>query len=203
MKITELCELANKYKTDKGPIKHNYTEKYFEFFHNIREQPINLLEIGVAFGASIRMWLEFFPNAKIYGIDKEKMFVNLDDPRFTFIQGNQHVDTVYDELFKHCTEFDIIIDDGSHKAEDELYSFDKLFINHLKLDGIYVIEDLHTLRTTEIMKTIDVLDIFANEGYFHSDHLSYFSNFVLTNSINKCKIYNKKIAFITKKEFKA
>jgi hypothetical protein len=45
-----------------------------------RDQEINVLEIGVFFGASLRMWREFFPKAQVYGLD-----------HFTGHQGNGSV----------------------------------------------------------------------------------------------------------------
>jgi hypothetical protein len=40
---------------------------------NFRYDPVDIFEIGIYFGASIKMWEEFFPNGKIYGIDNGRM----------------------------------------------------------------------------------------------------------------------------------
>jgi len=61
--MNELKALADKYGSDKGSLKHNYTEHYFKYFEPIRHRPLNILEIGVDKGASIEMWLDFFPSA--------------------------------------------------------------------------------------------------------------------------------------------
>ena len=33
----------------------------------------NVLEVGIASGESIKLWHDFFPNAKIYGLDIKKI----------------------------------------------------------------------------------------------------------------------------------
>ena len=54
----DLTELANQYKTDKGSTYgsgHHYTRHYTELFSDLENSSINLLEIGVQSGASIKM----------------------------------------------------------------------------------------------------------------------------------------------------
>ena len=68
---TELCKIGGKYKTDKP--WHRYTRVYYEIMKDFRYDPVDIFEIGIYFGASIKMWEEFFPNGKIYGIDNGRM----------------------------------------------------------------------------------------------------------------------------------
>jgi hypothetical protein len=68
---TELCELGFKHKTDKPG--NGYTRVYYEIMKNKREDLINMFEIGIYFGASIKMWHEFFPNGRIFGIDNGRL----------------------------------------------------------------------------------------------------------------------------------
>ena len=83
-----LTDIANRCGTDKGTVHgaaHAYTVIYDLMFHSLRDQAINLLEIGLSAGGpevergtasrdvtdvpSIRMWHEYFPKATIYGLD--------------------------------------------------------------------------------------------------------------------------------------
>lgn len=68
---TELCQIGKKCKTDKPG--NGYTRVYYELLKDFRNDPINLFEIGIYFGASIRMWHDFFSIGKIYGIDNGRI----------------------------------------------------------------------------------------------------------------------------------
>ena len=68
---TDLCRLGKKYQTDKP--SNRYTRVYYEIMKDFRNDLVNIFEIGVYFGASIKMWEEFFPNGKIYGIDNGRL----------------------------------------------------------------------------------------------------------------------------------
>jgi hypothetical protein len=67
--MSELTILANKYGSDKGTVygdKHNFTETYEKYFKSFKDKKINILEIGVNDGSSLKMWYDYFPNATIY-----------------------------------------------------------------------------------------------------------------------------------------
>lgn len=66
-----LCLLGEKYKTDK--FNHGYTKVYYEVMKDFRNEYVDIFEIGIFFGASIKMWEEFFPNGRIYGIDNGRI----------------------------------------------------------------------------------------------------------------------------------
>ena len=71
---TELCKIGRTCKTDKPG--NGYTKVYYEIMKDFREESINMFEIGVYFGASLKMWEEFFPNGKIFGIDNGRIIPN-------------------------------------------------------------------------------------------------------------------------------
>jgi hypothetical protein len=71
---SELCNIAfngGKYKTDKD--WNGYTRIYYELLKEFKNDPIDFFEIGIYFGASIKMWHDFFTNGKIYGIDNGRL----------------------------------------------------------------------------------------------------------------------------------
>ena len=63
--MLQLKEINNKYKSDKG-FGHNYIDFYESIFNPIKENELNLLEIGVLFGNSLKLWSDYFINSKIY-----------------------------------------------------------------------------------------------------------------------------------------
>ena len=62
-----LQELSIEYKADKFDL--GYIKHYESRFEPIRSNVTKVLEIGVETGKSHRMWLEYFPNATVYGLD--------------------------------------------------------------------------------------------------------------------------------------
>jgi len=132
--MDELTKVGFKYGTDKA-CDHDFLKHYHIVLNPLREEIKSLLEIGVWKGESIRMWLEYFPNAIITCIDiedKSNMFQGNDRVRFHRIA---QADYIPDETF------DIIIDDGSHRMVDQQQTFLNLFP---KANKIYILEDLHT-----------------------------------------------------------
>src|SRR6266576_2946332 len=55
--------------TDKSSLGGDYLRHYEERFGKLRDAELNLIEIGVLDGASLRMWVKFFSKAQIVGVD--------------------------------------------------------------------------------------------------------------------------------------
>lgn len=139
-----LSELAKLYGTDKGPAEHNYTPLYDDKFWLHRYDALTLLELGIYRGASLRMWRDYFPNASIIGLDRNKSINgNLDDIDVVTVQGDQADPNLIDSVGSCYGQFHIIIDDASHISSKTIKSFELLW-PHLAPGGIYVIEDLQT-----------------------------------------------------------
>ncbi len=149
-----LDELAIFHQTDRASVftrtwgkPHNYAVHYSRLFEQLREQPVKLLEIGSASGEGVRMWLDYFRNGKIYGVDnvKDTCHWNVQGAKgdFTFVWGDQSDNTFW-ECFKvdYGADFDIIIDDGSHYNDHIITAFNKLW-PIVKPGGFYAIEDLN------------------------------------------------------------
>ena len=66
-----LTSISEIYKTDK--LEHGYTAFYEKYFENIRDQKLQILEIGIADGKSLLMWSDYFKNSTIIGIDIHKI----------------------------------------------------------------------------------------------------------------------------------
>jgi len=135
--MNSLDELALKYRTDKSSAYHNYTDIYFRFFNDTKNDIHNVLELGILYGNSLRMWRDFFKNAEIYGIDINPDCV-FHEERIKVLIGNQ---TDQDVLINLPENFDIIIDDAGHHSDEQIKSFEYLF-SKLKFGGIYVVEDV-------------------------------------------------------------
>ena len=176
MIAASLTEIANFYGTDKGtvgPSKQwgamNYTDVYEAYLTPYRNSPITILEIGLGVqgetwkanivhgrnegGASLKMWYDYLPNASIYGIDVNPC-PNLNNDRITTFVADQS-DIQQLESFIQATnntEFDVIIDDGSHRPDHQQISLE-FFFQKLKNGGIYFIEDLASNGTEDSTNT--------------------------------------------------
>jgi len=121
---------------DKGT-NHSYIEVYEKEMSKTKN--ISLLEIGVQFGHSIKMWQEYFEDSWIGGIDINLQYLSFDKLE------NVHLCSGTDEkeinrIFKN-KKFDYVIDDASHTLQDQISSFD-IFYPKLKQGGKYFIEDI-------------------------------------------------------------
>jgi hypothetical protein len=141
-----LKNLAMKYGSDKHNHNHtfngvSYPDVYESYFHPIREEKLNVLEIGVLNGSSLNMWKEYFPNSNIFGLDINPKCKMYESDRVTIKIGSQDDIDFLSKEFKDVI-FDIIIDDGSHVNTHIIKTFNYLYHNKLKSGGIYSIEDL-------------------------------------------------------------
>lgn len=136
-----LDELSIKYETDKGSLGHYYTFIYEQHFGERRKEALNLLEIGVAKGASLYMWRDYFPNAKIFGIDCDPECAKVKGDRITVFIGREQshpfLSACLQEIYGGV---DILIDDGKHFCDAQRKAFSFLF-PLLNKKGIYCIED--------------------------------------------------------------
>ena len=199
-----LLEIANKYPTSKND--HGFIKIYQKYFSILKDQKINILEIGVERGDSLRMWREYFTNASICAIDLHDRNISVDNAEILI--GDQSDHSFLQSVVNKYGTFDIIIDDGSHQSKHIITSFNFLF-NHLSDNGIYVIEDLQTsyqpryggsrfnlIKKKSSMNFIKSLADSIN--YEHKDK-PFFKRNTFDGSIKSISFYQN-IAFITKGE---
>ena len=151
-----LISLADNSLTDKNST-HSYLEIYDKLFINKKlNTDLTLLEIGIQYGGSIKLWKDYFINGKIYGIDIDsvdkivvKDIIN-DNKIKLFFNSNGYDNNIINTLFKD-TRFDFIIDDGPHTLESMIF----FIINYSKLlkeDGVLIIEDVQNIGWIETIK---------------------------------------------------
>lgn len=155
--MTELGYLFNKYGCDKSS-KHHYDTIYHPHLMHLRDKPIKLLEVGIFRGESLQAWLDYFPNAEIYGIDvftrvKPETLNVLDHPRVTWFRADSTSATQMAAISEVSgdVKFDVIVDDGLHTPRANADTFNNL-IPLLADNGVYFIEDawpLHIMHKHE------------------------------------------------------
>jgi hypothetical protein len=156
-----LCELAELYRVDKCPaILHDSTPTYNKILNPLR-QSINLvLEIGIGNsglmepicgpkykpGASLRMWRDYFPNARIVGCDILDSVIFNEDRIDTYVANQSDKDSllslVTEDINPESGYIDLIVDDGSHGENDQRISFETLWQFVRPNGGLYIIEGI-------------------------------------------------------------
>ena len=66
MGLVEISEIIG--RSDKNTA-HSYLPLYQQLLESKKETAKNVLEVGIWFGGSIKLWDEFFINATVYGLD--------------------------------------------------------------------------------------------------------------------------------------
>lgn len=123
----------------------HYLSEYENLFKHLRDNKINMLEIGIQNGGSLDIWSKYFAHANsVVGCDINSKCSNLkyDSQVIKVVVGDANDDSVEEQICKNEMKFDIVIDDGSHMSGDIIKSFCRYF-RHVKENGIFIAEDSH------------------------------------------------------------
>ena len=149
-----LTKLAIKYKTDKWG-KHNYTPYYYNLFKNKgkRKRVKKVLEIGVAEGAGLRTFRDFFTNAIIYGAEIDDKRVFTEDGIQVFKCDQTKASDLDRLMSKTGRNLDLVIDDGSHVPHHQVFTCIYL-LSQLNKGCTYIIEDVADTMVYDEVKKI-------------------------------------------------
>ena len=217
-----LDKLFQFYGSDKGNFfetgntkGHGYSDFYTSQLNDLKDNKINILEIGSYAGGSAAAFAKYFSKANIFCLDinisnfkykSEKIHVyGLD------IKNLSKVKKTLSKIFKenHFNNFDIIIDDGSHNLKDILLSLN-FFFKYLKNNGTFIIEDFKHPNYYQYNRNLDhiLVDQFlenvgnkkiSNSSIFTEEDQIYLINSVKNINIKKGNLIDSDICFIKKK----
>lgn len=154
----DLGQLFDKYGSDKET-PHRYASTYAALLGHLRYSIDIVLEIGIGTlnpnapssmvgfaqahyqpGGSLRAWRDYFPNATIFGVDTQPDTMIHDEPRIKTFAADSTVG-LPPLLWAGFPLCDVIIDDGSHRLEDQVATY-RNFFGLVKPGGLYVCEDV-------------------------------------------------------------
>jgi hypothetical protein len=197
-KPRSLDALAVRYRTDKSHLTHNFAQFYDRYFTELRDRPIKLLEIGIGRGASIRMWKRYFRRAQLFAVESEPRRGKYRFLGAKVYVGRQEDRTFLRSMMDQIGPVDIIIDDGSHRVDDQQITLGCLF-PYLKPGGHYIIEDIHTSFPGQAVdsglapdlsnSTYRFLLDFKATGNFASRNLSSAELEYLDRHVSLCETY--------------
>jgi len=138
-----LQQIGLGYGTDKSRNAHKgitFLEKYEKYFSGRIGEKLNILEMGVLNGGSVKTWKDYFLFSNIIGIDIDPRCKQFESDRLEIFIGSQDSIEIRDKIKNKYNSLDIILDDGAHINELMFNSFD-LYWPLLNNNGIYIIED--------------------------------------------------------------
>jgi hypothetical protein len=174
--LTELYAALNP-KSDKGTV-HSYIPTYDQLLAPYRRPGVQMLEVGIFQGYSIRLWEKFFAEGQVYGVDLHDHPLDMVDLKPMIAEGTHNL-TFCDaassaQMDQHFPGklFDVVIEDASHSLSQQLSIYHN-FKKRMAPGGIYVIEDVGDLNTDrrayELIdqdKTVRIIDLRSVKGRF-------------------------------------
>lgn len=172
------------YETDKGSV-HSYLPVYEKLLAPYRETALNVLEIGLFNGNSLRMWAEYFTKAIIDGIDcsltphdgmgdLRPLLKDINEGLYpdTYIHiFNAEDEQEVNKRFKEV-KFDVIIEDAGHEINQQLNLY-SIWKEYLAKDGVYIIEDVqdidkdeHLFHSFRINRELSIIDARKEKGRY-------------------------------------
>ena len=122
----------------------HYFNVYDRHFSRYRDTEVNVLEFGVSEGGSLQMWKNYFgPKCKIYGVDINPACKSLEEDRVKIYIGDQEDKVFLKSIAEDIPRIDILIDDGGHRMQQQINTFEELFPS-IEKNGVYLCEDMHT-----------------------------------------------------------
>jgi len=196
-----LCELANKYKSDKGntyKCAHNYVihyEKLIDYYANKLNKHIHFLEIGLNRDGtdsipSISMWNEYFHynNINLYEFDIKPQYKKFTKNNIKIYIGDQSNTGDLQQLKENI--YTIIVDDGYHASQHQQITFRELW-DTVEKGGCYVIEDLHWQPYKEdCILTKDLLLEWQKGNYISSKYINDDFINIFKNTFDKICFYD-------------
>lgn len=183
-----LTEIGLKHSTDKA-VDHKFTPWYHSKLMHLRDQPINVLEIGVFYAQSLRTWKDYFSRANIYGFDINDRRCFVEDR--IFIEQGDQTDVPFIQSVFGDVKFDLIIDDGGHTMFQQQTTLVNIF-DRLKSGGIYILEDLHTslMEANKQATTLKLLqDIIDDKSSFESFYVPSADILRVKSQIVTCEVH--------------
>lgn len=207
--VQENSDLKNYFKNNDSRLIdkwNHYFDVYERHFSRFRNKEIVILEIGVSQGGSLQMWKAYFGNkAKIFGIDVDPNCKEFEEDNIKIFIGSQSNRKFLRAVKNSIPPVDILIDDGGHTMIQQKVSFKELF-DHVKDDGVYLCEDLHTSYWNKFGGGYKRMGTFIEYSKNFIDHLHgyhskewYFKVNSFTQSVNSLHYYDS-ILVIEKKK---
>ena len=163
---TELCQIGSKYDTDKSSQRlnadhqnhcHPYTCFYHSLFKNSRHLSLRICELGILYGASLKMWRDYFTDVQLHAFEYNTEYIQLfkniefDNVPTHILPHLRPVSLEEIDVTNHaniakqfqCAGFtyDLIIEDTTHQMDDQINVIMEATA-YLNPGGVLIVEDV-------------------------------------------------------------
>jgi hypothetical protein len=138
-----LDRIGTRFRSDKASGHHGFLGFYERFLDEIRHSATAVLEIGVNGGESLRMWEEYFPAARVFGLDHQADRLAMAGGRVEVVIRDPADVMAWVEAAAAHGPFDLVIDDGTHFWEHQIAAL-RAFYPFVRPGGFYILEDIDT-----------------------------------------------------------
>lgn len=176
---------------------HDYITSYYNSkLSKYKFDNITLLEIGIYKLDSIKLFRDYFENAKIIGVDSFPQLWDGEINDYVYIPNvskynSQFIDSYSNTILNNCeiymmdayseqvlnkiedNSIDFIIEDGSHRIEDQLYVVEN-WTKKLKIGGTLIIEDIQDINySSKLIESANNVNCESKIIDLRSDMVSY------------------------------
>jgi hypothetical protein len=142
--MEELDIIGATFGNDKSSSRHDHLRHYDGLFARYRREHFNFVEIGSFNYASLATWRSYFKNATIIGVDiQDQPHTHAEDGIIVEVGSRDDPGFLYDLARRYPPR--IISDDGSHRPQHVLFTFETLF-PALEAGGYYLFEGIRALQ---------------------------------------------------------
>jgi len=137
----KFIEMTKLNLTDKAA-EHSYEEVYpFLLEDFVGKDGLNMLEVGICCGGTLRALSELFPNSNIYGVDWDLSRLQIDLEQLSNIKvfKSHQCDS---NFLNNLPMLDFVTEDASHVMSESIATFE-LLEPKLNSGAMYVIEDIY------------------------------------------------------------
>ena len=132
-------------KGDRHPQhKHFYIDVYDAMFSHWKDEPVQLMELGIASGASLLMWSQFFSKGHVLGLDivepvRKDYLEKL--PNAGMIFGDAYNIDNSNYIVQNISKQDVFIEDGAHDIDNQIKAL-RQYYKLVRPGGYYICEDM-------------------------------------------------------------
>lgn len=148
--LTFIEENYVEYKPTKYKVGYIHTF-YNDLFTPLQDKSLEILEIGIYKGQSLKLWHDYFYKSNITGVD----ILEREDTKL--LQKLNRIKLLYEDAYQEKfvqnlkeKTFDIVIDDGPHTFTSMKFFLEN-YLSKVSSGGLMILEDIENLTWIDLL----------------------------------------------------